>query len=137
MSPKDQIETIESFLRLVNSGDMVSASELIHPDFDLVEQPGLPYAGEYHGRDGFLGLMEAAGRTWTRWVDAPYPYELAVEGNRVFKEVRFTATAAATGVEIEMDFMEVFELEDGLIRRVRAYYWDPEGIRAATSPAPI
>ena len=135
MTPAEQIATIETFLGHVNKGDFEAASRFIHPDFYLVEQPGLPYAGEWRGRDGFLDLMKAAGGTWQRWRDSPYPYELAADGNRVIKEVHFTATASATGQEIEMDFAEVFVFEDDLIARTRAYYWDPESIRAATTPS--
>lgn len=133
MTPADQIAAIETFLGHVNRGDFEAASLFIHPAFYLIEQPGLPYAGEWCGREGFLALMAEAGATWGRWRDAPYPYEMTAHGSRVIKEVHFTATAAATGREVDMDFAEVFEFADDLIYKVRAYYWDPEAVRAATT----
>lgn len=133
MTPEEQISTTERFLGLVNKADFDAAAEFIHPEFRLVEQPGLPYAGAWQGREGFLELMNAASGTWSRWRDDPWPYELAADGNRVYKEVHFTATARVTGAVVEMDFIEVFEFEDDLIAEVRAYYWDPERVRAATS----
>lgn len=81
--------------------------------------------------------MKAASSTWRRWRDDPWPYELDADRNRVFKEVRFTATARATGEVVEMDFMEVFEFEDDLIAEVRAYYWDPQRVHAATTTSAV
>ena len=134
MTPAEQVAAVETFLAHVNRGELEEAAQLLHPDYYVREQPGLPYAGEWRGRAGFLGLMSAAGQTWSRWRDSPYPYELAVDGDRVIKEVRFTATARASGREVEMDMAEVFVFEDDLIARTRAYYWDPETLRAATTP---
>lgn len=131
MTPDQQIAHIEGFMATINRGDLQGSLAFLHPDFRLVEQPGLPYSGEWLGHEGFLDLFKKIGATWSRWKDSPYPYVLASVGNRVFKEVRFTAELAANGAGVEMDFVEVFEFRDDLIAIVRPYYWDPAGIAAA------
>ena len=76
------------------------------------------------------------GTIWKGWRDTPYPYQLASVGSRVMKETRSTATAVATGEQIEMDFMEVLEFKDDLIHTIRPYYWDPELVRRVTAGSP-
>jgi ketosteroid isomerase-like protein len=131
VTPQAQEAHIHEFMRALARGDMDAAVAFLHPEFCLVEQPGLPYSGEWLGRDGFRRLWEVVGTTWSRWKDSPYPWELASVGDKVFKEVRFVATLAANGAQIEMDFVEVFEFRDDLISIVRPYYWDPPSIAAA------
>lgn len=131
VSPESQIARTEEFMATINRGDIEGATRFLHPEFRLVEQPGLPYSGEWSGREGFLELFRVIGATWSRWKDSPFPYVLASAGNKVFKEVRFTATLAANGARVEMDFVEVFEFRDDLIAIVRPYYWDPAAIGKA------
>lgn len=138
MTPDEQIAHVEGMMEKLRRGDMRGAAEFLHEDFRLVEQPGMPYEGEWLGRDGFIQLFEAIGSTWARWKDDPYPWVLASVDNKVFKEVRFKATLAANGAQIEMDFVEVMEFRDDLIAEVRPYYWDPSRIADALArQAPV
>jgi hypothetical protein len=136
MDPEEQIVTVEKLMKHVNKGDLQGALQFVHPEFVIVEQPGLPYEGEWRGHEGFVNLLTYIGTIWRGWRDTPYPYQLASVGSRVMKETRSIATAVATGEQIEMDFMEVLEFKDDLIHTIRPYYWDPELVRRVTAGSP-
>ena len=136
MTPEQQIATVEKFLAHVNKGDLQGALQYVHPDFVIIEQPGLPYEGEWRGHEGFVNLLSYIGTIWKNWRDSPYPYELASVGRRVMKETRSSATAVSTGEQVEMDMMEVLQFKDDLIHTIRPYYWDPERVRAVTAGSP-
>lgn len=129
------VDIVEAFQRRVNAQDWQAATAFLHPEFSLVEPSGLPYAGTWTGPDGFVKLMTRIRQTWSTWRDAPYPYEWVASADRVFKEVRFTATLASTGREITMDFVEVYEFRDGKIATVRPYYFDQALIAQANRHA--
>lgn len=136
MSPDEQIATVTTFMKHINQGDLPGALRYIHPDFVIVEQPGVPYEGEWRGHEGFVNLMTYIGSLFKGWRDTPYPYELSSVANKVMKETHSSATARATGESFEMDLMEVLQFKDDLIHTIRPYYWDPELIRRVTAGCP-
>lgn len=131
MTPQEQIDLAERFQKHVNRQEWDAATAYLHPDFEVVEAGDMPYAGTWRGPDGFVRLMTAIRQTWSTWRDEPYPYEWASIPGKLFKDVRFTATLAKTGVEVSMGFVEVYEFKDDKILTVRPFYFDPGAIAAA------
>ena len=59
---------------------------------------------------------------------------ILAEGDRVVVETRLSATLAHGGA-YDNDYCFIFELEDGLIRRVREYMDTAKGLRQMLAPA--
>jgi ketosteroid isomerase-like protein len=106
-------------------------SGTVAEDGEFFVFPGLPgHPPSYRGRDGFVAFM----RTWTedfedfaiefeRFIDAP--------GNRVVALTLQQATGKGSGVPVELRFGVVFEIEDGLIVRIRNFPDLTEALEAA------
>jgi hypothetical protein len=107
----------------VNHGDIVGALQYVHPDVKIAEPGSMPYGGDYTGHVGLTELMRKIGSTWARWRETPNRF--AEHDGLVFRETTMTAVLRNTGAEIEMPFVEVFEVTDGLITAIRPHYWDP------------
>ena len=116
-------EVVRLFMNHVNHGDIVGALRYVHPDVEIAEPGSMPYGGDYTGHAGLTELMGKIGSTWARWRETPNRF--AEHDGLVFRETTMTAVLRSTGAEIEMPFVEVFEVADGLITAIRPHYWDP------------
>src|SRR5437762_1075511 len=60
----DAVATVQRFMDLNIAGDIESGSHVMSEDVAVHEAPGLPYGGEYRGRDGFLELLGKIGGSY-------------------------------------------------------------------------
>jgi ketosteroid isomerase-like protein len=116
-------DVVRQFMNHVNHGDIPGALRYVHPDVAVTEPASLPYGGNYTGHAGLTELMGKIRSTWAKWRETPNRY--AENGGLVFRETTMTAVLRSSGTEIEMPFVEVFEVADGLITAIRPHYWDP------------
>jgi len=61
---KAAAEGFRNFDLAVLGGDLDRAMEHAHPDVTIREAPGLPYGGDFVGRDGIVELMTKVGAVW-------------------------------------------------------------------------
>jgi ketosteroid isomerase-like protein len=105
-------------------------SETIADDYEWIVDPPLDGRSVWHGREGFVEFM----RTWTeefedwsiqveRWIDAG--------DDRVVALTYQSATGKGSGVPVELDLGQIYELEDGRIAGVRNYLGHAEALEAA------
>jgi ketosteroid isomerase-like protein len=133
----EQIEAVGRFMASVNKRDFPAATALLTDDVRLVEPTLMPYAGTYVGHEQFVALMSEVAQTWESWRDAPYPYQLASVGNRVFKEATARAVHRETRAVVDMHFLEVLEFRGDKIANIRPYFFDPAKIAAAIRDASL
>lgn len=136
MDAEAKIEAVNAFMRCINRGDHKGALRYLHDDIEVLEPRDMPYAGRHVGHDEFVAMMRHAMSIWKSWRDAPYPYELACVGDVVFREHYFRAEVHGNGSVIEQPFLEVAEFRGDKIARIRPYYFDAAGIRAAVDEQP-
>ncbi len=99
-------------------------------DFEWIVPTPLDGRSIWRGREGFVEFI----RTWLeqfegwsirveRWIDAGE--------ERVVALTRQSATGKASGVPVELNLGQVYELEDGRIARVTHYFSHAEALEAA------
>ncbi len=106
-------------LAAVLSKDIDGLKAVLHPDLEVIEPISLPYGGTYRGLDAFLGDL---------FVQMTSGFDIGMEdvrvidgGNAVASQMTVVFTSKRTGVPIKMPYVEVYDLEDGMIRRVEVY----------------
>jgi ketosteroid isomerase-like protein len=128
---RENVEVVRRAYEAWNRDDFDAALLLIHPDVEW-RGPG----------DLFLGVEEvyyghAGVREWWNAIKEPWEYfeshiERTLEdGDKVVAVVRFDAVGRESGVKVELPlFVNVWELDAGLIIRFTAYYSLEEAIEA-------
>jgi ketosteroid isomerase-like protein len=105
-------------------------SETVADDYEWITDPPLDGRSVWRGREGFVEFM----RTWTedfedwsihveRWIDAG--------DDRVVALTHQSATGKGSGVPVELNLAQVYELEDGRMIRARNYLSHADALEAA------
>ena len=128
MSKEDHATVIQALFDAFNKGDLVSAASLVTQDFELID---VPAGYTFHGSDGLLqwfqGFLTAGPDAKTEI------FNTIVEDDWVATEHigRFTHTGPLvtpggeippTGRRVEIQIAEFYQMKDGKIRSLRAYY---------------
>jgi ketosteroid isomerase-like protein len=117
-------ERLQRFYAAVLAGDQATQRSLIHPDFVLYEADGLPYAGEYHGADGWISAFAKIASTW---VDIGFEQKLLIgepDGEEFAWFMGLSGRAAKTGKPFKTTVFELWSVRDGKIFSIRPHYWD-------------
>jgi ketosteroid isomerase-like protein len=118
--------------RFFESGgaDVPSFEGILHPDFVLVEPTDGPYGGEWRGREGLLGFLNAMNDDWSEQgpIEAP---ELIEQGDRVVALATIRAKSRETGRVVEFPLCQVALVRDGLLAETRVFYWDTKEMKTA------
>lgn len=109
---------VESFLAL----DVDGALAHIHPDVVAYEPAGLPYGGEFRGRDGFLNLAQKINGLVTFDVSEAKVHEAGDDNVLVIFQVRFTSRE--TRAFIDTQVAEFYSLTDGQVSKINIFYKD-------------
>jgi ketosteroid isomerase-like protein len=115
------VEVVQALLAKAASGEWDGAEPYLHPDFAVIEAPSTPYGGEYRGFGGFPAILQKLKEAWGE--DGTFSIdEVIADDRRVF--MIETLRGKLGGTYIEMFLNEMWELEDGKVRRVVPYYLD-------------
>jgi len=114
-----ETELLERIYAEWGRGDY-SSGEFLHPEFELTFAPGFLDEGVFTG-------PEEAWRGWREWLEQweTWNYELVrfleLEDGRIAAIIDVTGIGKATGIELSFRSGNLWEIEDGLARRVRLY----------------
>jgi ketosteroid isomerase-like protein len=120
MSAAD-VEVVREMLEAFNRGDYERSTALLHDEIEMYQAPEVPDSDTYVGKDGFL-------RGFTRWLSGFErgfqfaPEELVDCGDRVFARVMLRGVGRGSGVELDQEIFHVYEVRDGQVSRVRAFF---------------
>jgi ketosteroid isomerase-like protein len=94
-----------------NRGDLVTATEALHPEAELHQDPGVVDTDVYYGRDGFARGFAL----WLReWSEASFePVEVAEEQGCVIMRVRVSGTGRVSGLRGTVEFFHAWTVRDG------------------------
>jgi ketosteroid isomerase-like protein len=119
MSCDDRIELLREIYAAWGRGDY-SRGGFLHPDFELVFAPGFLDEGAFKG-------SAAAWRGWKDWLDQwetwhyePVRYMELADG-RIAVFIDMHGVSRTTGVKLPGEGANVWEFDDGLIRRLVLY----------------
>lgn len=122
--PADNLAIQKCFLAAFAAGDMVTVASLLHADFSITEPPSLPYAGVYHGPDGFadfagrfVGMLDIAALEGTG--------TYVSDSGSIVGEIVIQATHKETGAKIDTTILEKWDFADGKVIRITPHYFDP------------
>lgn len=142
LSKRRPIEVLHAFyeaeqLYVANGGakanaDFSKMAAFFHPDVVGRQGPSVPFPGDWVGREGVRKFFEVFTDTWSSLELSEVNH---FEGDTgVVVTLRMKATACATGKLLDTRVAHAFTIEDGLIREIAVYYFDPVQVMAVTLP---
>jgi ketosteroid isomerase-like protein len=115
------VEVVRTLLAKAASGEWSGAEPYMHSDFAVIEAPSTPYGGEYRGFGGFPAILQKLNEAWGK--DFSFTIDdVVADDRRVF--MIETLRGKLGGTYVEMFLNEMWELEEGKVRRVVPYYFD-------------
>jgi ketosteroid isomerase-like protein len=128
---RENVEIVaQGYARFAETGEL--NEERTHPDFvwDMSTFAGWPERQIYEGADG-------AGEFLASWTEPWDDWELEIEelidagGDEVIAVIRQHGTSKSTGLEVDMQFAQLWTIRDGKYMRMRMYADPAEAKRAA------
>ena len=118
-------DVVKLFLQAAMDRDWDRLGSYCHPSFRVTESDALPYAGVYRGVDGFRQLARIIfSDSFTDFTVTPEYY---LEGDdQVLLMAAISGVGKPTGIAFASHVAEIYLFEDGLIREIRPFYWDPK-----------
>lgn len=111
----DNKTTIQNLYGAFATGDMPTVLSILDPQVSWTESAGFPYGGTYIGHDAVLeGVFARLGSEWDNW--AAVPAQFVAEGDTVVVLGTYSGTYKATGKSIEVPYVHVFKLGDGVVK---------------------
>jgi ketosteroid isomerase-like protein len=104
-------EAVVSMYDAFNRGDLATATEALHAQAELHQDPGVVDTGVYHGRDAFARGFAL----WLReWSDPCFePLEVGEEEGCVIMRVRVSGTGRASGLRGTVEFFHAWTMREG------------------------
>ena len=122
----------DAFLVGLERGDFAGgfATGLVSEDHEFIVVAEFPGRRSYRGRDGLVEFVQRWTEDFERF--SIHRRELIDAGNgRVFSRHKQSAIGKGSGVPIEVEYFSVFEVEAGLLVRIRHYLDRDEALEAA------
>ncbi len=126
---QENVQIVRHGYELLESRDIEAWIGLFDADVEAHDLAGIPDEPIRRGHDAlreWVAMMEEI------WVDPRYePEEFIEAGEFIVVAVRATARGRGSGVPLDIPIFQVFEVQDGKIRRLWAYRDRAEALEAA------
>jgi ketosteroid isomerase-like protein len=127
---QENVEMVRGGFEALNRRDIDAWIDSFHADVEVHDLPTIPDAPVYRSHDDLRNWVETMFEVWTE--DSYYELvELLPEGDFVIATVRAHAKGRGSGVPIELTFFQVFEIDEGKVRRAWAFFEKDEAQQAA------
>ena len=115
--------------QFIETGEILG--DLVAPGFvwDMSTFRGWPERKTYEGAEGIREFLDEWGEAWGEW--RLEVVELKDAGDEVVAILHQSGTSKTTGLVVDMDFAQVWTVEDGKQTRARMYRDPEEALRAA------
>lgn len=118
-SPREMLSAVYA---AAGEGDWDTVASLIHPDFVLYEAKGLPFGGEWRGKDA---LQRCAAAMYGTWAEAKVDIHDITGGDHwAVVVLTLTMTPKNGGETFKQTVCEAGSFEDGLLKELRIHYFD-------------
>lgn len=87
---------------------------------------GLPFGGDYRGWQGYTDVLKAIGGFFSEIKGGPR--EFAAVGQKVIVTGRLSCRIAKNGKPISFPLTDIWELRDGKVVEITAFYYDTKAI---------
>jgi len=119
----DKAAVVERFASAIGGGDMTAAMALLAPDIVIYHSSRMPYAGIYHGHDGFLRMLGIIDAFWQTFGSAVPPLVAEID-DAVVVAGRVTGRPRHLATDLTIPVMERYSVDGGLITRIDPCYAD-------------
>lgn len=133
MTFEEKIAVLRQIECRMHAGRIDEIAELVHPDFVIHEDPGMPYGGVYRGPEGFTDLVSRVVAAWRDLRTECLSFLDEPDGDGIIMVIRNSGTAPGTGKPVEVLTSEYWRIDDGRLREGRVWYYDTPTIAAALS----
>ena len=117
---EDSIDVVRGIYEALGRGDVAAVLGAMADDVEWHEAAGMPYGGVYHGGEA---VAENVFGPIMRDVPnfAVVPEEFVGSGDTVAVVVRYTGTGRATGKQLDLPVVHVWNVRDRKIARFRQF----------------
>lgn len=124
--------TCDRFLAALGIGDFETMGALMQPDFVVHEPAGLPYAGDFHGLDGWRELSSQIVAAWAgfKLLRKEFYGETA---DTLVVMLFLKGRSRKTGKRFETSVLELWRFREGRICEITPHYWDTHTLAALNS----
>jgi hypothetical protein len=121
-------EVAERMVKSVIAGDVAAAMEFVHPQVVIHEPEGLPYGGDWHGRDGFQEMFAAMTALLEFTLDK---YEVTAIGpDSAMMRAEVTFIGRASRRQLRTKIVEIYTVSDHMIIDADIYPKDTLAVSA-------
>ncbi len=124
------VEVVRQIFEAFNNRDWEVWESYHHPDFEWSDPPEAPGGGTHRGVGDVRRSMEEFLETGDDWQVEVEAVE-AVAKDRVLMRGRSVFAGRASGFPVEDPLFQLFDLEDGRVRRVQTFRSTREALEAA------
>ena len=129
MASQGDIDVLRSGYEAMQRGDVETLVELCDPEVEFVALVSAVEGASYRGHDGIRRFFNDLGQAWEEWL--PVPAEFSLVGDSVLVMGTTSMRGKGSGVEMEMDWGQVFEFRGGKVVWTRIYADREEAAEAA------
>jgi ketosteroid isomerase-like protein len=129
MTDEQKVEVVRRLVESVNLGEPQAALDLLDEECVMVMTPEWPIQGPTRGKAAFRAALEDWRGPWqVMQLDLVEAYE---RDGRVVGHGQWSARGELSGVDSELDFGILLDIENGLIKRLE-FFTEPELARLAS-----
>ncbi len=128
----ENVELLKRGYEAFNRRDLNAVFELLDPDFELVTDERVLFAGTYRGRNEIRRLLQDQEEVFGQLTMEPYEFFEA--GGRVVAFVRQRARGQASGAEVEITIGHLWTIRDGRAVRMQGFPQREKALEAAGLP---
>jgi ketosteroid isomerase-like protein len=123
---KQNVKIVEIMLENGHAGRWDIVRPYVADELVLHVPPGLPFGGDYHGWQGYVDILKNIGAFFTELKGGTR--EIATVGNKVVVMNRLSGRIARNGKPISFPLTDIWELKDGKVVSITAFYYDTKEI---------
>jgi ketosteroid isomerase-like protein len=123
------IQTVQTLLANGHAGRWDIVTPLVADNVVLHVPKGLPFGGDYRGIEGYKAIIGKIGAFFTDMKGGPR--EFATVGDKVIVMTTLSGRIAKNGRPISFPLTDVWEIKDGKVVEITAFYYDTREISAA------
>jgi ketosteroid isomerase-like protein len=120
------IEIVKIMLDNGHAGRWDVVRPYVADDLVLHVPAGLPFGRDYHGWQGYMDVLKTIGGFFTDIKAGPR--EFATVGNKVVVMAILSCRIASNGKALSFPLTDVWELKDGKVVSITAFYYDTKAI---------
>jgi ketosteroid isomerase-like protein len=132
---QENVEIVRKMAEAFNSGDFETAVELLAPDIEYHELPGIPGAGEgvgvYHGREELVRWFAEFLGGFEEGFQSRYERISDVDETHVVSVENWQGVGVRSGIPVEMTAAALHTVRDGRIAQMRYFRTEAEALQAA------